>query len=76
MKTTYYLGMEPSKLTTAFNIWYTMGSNVDFTVFKSVKTPGLIVVALTMNKEDYNEILIADRIVKSTGCQVSMKNHQ
>lgn len=75
MKVTYYLGMEPQQQSIAFNVWYTMGSNMDFNIFRSSKTMGLIVVALTMQKGDYNEVLIADRIVKSTNCQLTMKEH-
>ena len=76
MRVTYYLGMEPHKTNVAFNVWYTMGSNMDYSVFRSSKTPELIIIALTMHENDYNEVLIVDRIVKSTGCQVSMKKHK
>lgn len=76
MKVTYFLGMEPNKESIAFNIWYTTGSRMNYSVFRSAKTEGIVVIALTMQEGDYNEILIADRIVKSTNCQVTMKEHK
>lgn len=70
MQETYYLGMEPRWVAHVFSLWYDSGLDVDFQIGRSKKTPGLVLIQITINPKEYDQVILVNKMWQQTGCQI------
>lgn len=73
MKATYFLGMEPRWVAHAFSVWYASGLGVPFRIERSNKSEHLVIIIVTIDEKNYDEIGMVNQMWKATGCKIYKK---